>query len=167
VVEVAALAVRQVVRASGLSVCAVSAGDLRAVSLTVGRARSPTSSRAVVSSFCDSAPNSASISLLSTPFDSRKATFLSRGASRITGSSRNRVACSNSVVFCASDSTFSPLADESSVVVVLCACCCSGSESCCNGDVGDVGESSDGFCCQAGMDGLLDILARTGCKFNV
>jgi len=86
----------------GACVCQILMGGYVYVALgalTVDHARSPASSKSIRLPSCAADPSKVSISSAVTPLDSRNATFFSRGASRIVGSSRNLDAWSSKVEF--------------------------------------------------------------------
>lgn len=127
--------------------------------LTVVHARRPTASKSILLSSCVAAPSRVSMSSAPTPLDSRKATFFSRGASRIAGSSRNREACSSNCVL--SESSKSPSvgtgASTTGGFVSTVSFSLAGSDS--GSGVDAAGFSVDAFValCHAGILGLSDM----------
>lgn len=123
--------------------------------LTVDHARSPASVISGVASSAIAFPSSSAISSDPTPLDSRNATFLSRGASRIVGSSRNREACFNSAALSTSCSSLTSSVESSAPGAGVVSACSSDDVSGA-GDDGVVAEVR----CHAGMLGLLDMSTR-------
>ena len=139
---------------------------------TLGHARSPSLSRLIVLSSCFGS-RSFSISSFFTPFDSKNATFLSHGASRMAGSSRNLEACSSNNELPNCDSSFSSGIDSdidssgSDVVVFGSASSCSCDSSFVSGSE-ESGDWRVAACarCQEGMPGLSVIFTRVSERKN-
>lgn len=126
--------------------------------LTVDHARAPASVISGVASSAIALPSNSSISSDLTPFDSRKVTFRSRGASRIAGSSRKREACSNRVFPSASCSSLDFSVDGSAPDTELELAWPSDDVSCSEGV--DVVVVAAEVRCHEGMAGLFDMSIR-------
>jgi hypothetical protein len=127
---------------------------------TVDHARSLASSNSAEVFSSGAAPIKVSTSSALTPLDSRKATFFSRGASRIEASSRNREACSSKFLLSGASRSLSVGVGASTAGAVLCSDCSSGCD-CEFGSIAvDEAPSADPRC-HEGMLGLFAMFLNT------